>query len=113
MRQSFLAACLAVLILGGCATGNWQEGVRPWWTLNEGDIAAVTRDQTKAEVERRLGKPLLVERFSRLREEVWNYRFLEGRVRRFAAEVHFDLEGKTTYVATYRDNCTFGPVGCR
>ena len=113
MRKSVLAGCLAVVVLGGCAAGDWREGMRPWWTLNERDFAAITREKTPAEVERMLGKPLLVETFSNLREEVWNYRFLDSGVRRFAAEVHFDRDGRATYVVTYPDNCPLGPVGCR
>ena len=113
MRKSVLAACLAVLVLAGCAAAAWQEGIRPWWTLNERDFAAITRGKTKAEVEAALGKPLLEETFSRLGEQVWDYRFLNNGVGRFAAEVHFDLEGRTTYVVTYLDECPRGPVGCR
>ena len=112
MRKSVLAGCLAFVVLGGCATGAWREGRRQWWTLNERDFAAITREKIRAEVERILGKPLLVETFSNLREEVWDYRFLNGVVGRFAAEVHFDMDGKTTYVVTYPDNCPFKVVGC-
>lgn len=113
MRNSVLAGCLAVAILGGCATAAWREGMREWWTISERDIAAITRETTKAEVERILGKPLLVETFSNIHEEVWDYRFLDTGVRIFAAEVHFDMARKTTYVVTYPDNCPLGPIGCR
>ena len=113
MRKSVLAGCLAVLVLGGCATAGWQEGMRPWWTINERELAAIGRGATAAEVERALGKPLLVETFSNLQEKVWDYRFLDGGVRRFAGEVHFDMQGAVTYVVTYPDNCPFRPVGCR
>ena len=112
MRKSVLAGCLAVVVLGGCATGNWREGIRPWWTLNERDFAAITREKTKAEVERMLGKPLLVETFSNLREEVWDYRLLNG-TQMFGAEVHFDMDGGATYVVTYPDSCPLSAVGCR
>lgn len=113
MRKFILAGCLAVVVLGGCAAaGTWREGIRPWWTLNERDFAAITREKTTTEVERMLGKPLLVETFSNLQETVWDYRFLDGGVRRFAAEVHFNMEGAVTYVVTYPDNCPFSPIGC-
>jgi outer membrane protein assembly factor BamE (lipoprotein component of BamABCDE complex) len=112
MRKFVLAGCLAVLVLGGCATAAPQAGVRPFWTLNERDFAAITPEKTRAEVERALGKPILVQTFNNLREDVWNYRFVDGGVRRFAAEVHFHQEGGVKYVVTYLDYCTFGPVGC-
>ena len=113
MRKSVLAGCFAVLVLGGCAAGNSREGQRPFWTLNERDVATITRGNTKGEVERALGKPMLVETFRNLREEVWNYRFLERNVRNFGAEVHFDMEGRTTYVVTFPDECQPSQVPCR
>ena len=112
MRKSVLAGCLAVAALGGCASGDWREGLRPWWTLNERDFAAITREKTKADVEGMLGKPLLVETFSNLREQVWDYRLLSG-TRQFGGEVHFDMEGRVTYVVTYPDTCPMGAVACR
>ena len=111
MRKSVLAGCLAVVVFGGCATGNWREGMRPWWTLNERDFAAIAREKTKADVELALGKPLLVETFSNLREQVWDYRLLSG-TQKFGAEVHFDMEGRVTYVVTYPDTCPMGAVAC-
>lgn len=113
MRKAVLCGCLAAVVLGGCATANWREGMRPWWTINERDIASITREKTKTEVEGILGRPLLVETFSNLREEVWDYRFLDGGVRTFAAEVHFKMDGNTTYVVTYPDSCPLDPIGCR
>lgn len=112
MRKSILAGCLAVVVLGSCATGNWWEGMRPWWMLNERDFAAIKREETKAEVELALGKPLLVQTFSNLREQVWDYRLRSG-TQRYAGEVHFDLEGRVTYVVTYPDTCPFALIGCR
>lgn len=110
MQKPVLALCL--LVLCGCATGNWREGRRPWWTLTEREFAAITREMPAVDVERILGKPLLVETFANLREKVWDYRFLNHVVGRYAAEVHFDLEGKATYVVTYPDHCPFNAVGC-
>jgi outer membrane protein assembly factor BamE (lipoprotein component of BamABCDE complex) len=112
MRISVLAGCLALVVLGGCATATWREGRRQWWTLNERDFAAITREKTAAEVEIMLGTPLLVETYSNLREKVWDYRFLNGVVGRYAAEVHFDMDGKVTYVVTYPDHCPLDAVGC-
>jgi outer membrane protein assembly factor BamE (lipoprotein component of BamABCDE complex) len=113
MRKAVLAGCLAVAFLGGCATADWRVGIRPWWTLSERDIAAITPEKTRAETERILGKPLLVEYFANIREEVWDYRFLDNGVGRYAAEVHFNMDGKPTYVLTYPDACPLGPIGCR
>jgi outer membrane protein assembly factor BamE (lipoprotein component of BamABCDE complex) len=112
MTKFILAACLVAVFLGGCATSAPQGGVRPWWTLNERDFAKITPGQSRDDIERALGQPLLVQTFSNLREDVWNYRFADGGVRRFAAEVHFHADDGVKYVVTYLDNCTFAPVGC-
>ncbi len=111
MRRLTIAACLGFVVLCGCATANWQEGVRPWWTIKEQDFAAITPGRTKAEVERMVGKPLFAETFSRQGEDVWDYRFLAYRVARYGAEVHF-REGLTTYVVTYPDRCPNRPIAC-
>lgn len=111
MRKLVLAGSLAVALLGGCATAAW-EGVRPSWTLNEKHFAAITPGMSAAEVERAVGKPLLVETFTNLREVVWDYRFVDGGVRRFGAEVHFHDDGKVKYVVTYEDRCVMAPVAC-
>jgi outer membrane protein assembly factor BamE (lipoprotein component of BamABCDE complex) len=113
MSKFVLAGCIAVLVLSGCAAGSGREGVRQYWTLNERDIAGIARGNTKGDVERALGKPILVETFRNLREEVWNYRFLERSVGRFGAEVHFDMEGRTTSVVTFPDECMPSQVPCR
>ena len=65
-----------------------------------------------AEVERALGKPLLVENFANIREDVWDYRFLDGTTRRFGAEVHFHAGGAVKYVVTYPDSCPWAAVAC-
>ena len=50
--------------------------------------------------------------FPRLEEEVWDYRYMLG-VRTYVAEIHFDMQGRTKYTATYPDRCVMGPIGCR
>jgi outer membrane protein assembly factor BamE (lipoprotein component of BamABCDE complex) len=112
MRKYVLAGYLAAMVLGGCATANPWEGVRPSWTLNEKDFAAITPGKSMVEVERALGRPLLAETFANLREVVWSYRFVDGGVRRFGAEVHFHDDGKVKYVVTYEDRCVMEPVAC-
>jgi len=112
MRKSVLAGSLAVAVLGGCANVNWTQGVRQWWTLSERDLAAVTPDKKQDDVERMLGKPLLIETFSNLNEEVWDYRFLNGGVEGWAAEIHFDMKDGPTRVVTYPDACPTDAIGC-
>jgi len=110
--KTFILALIAAAILGGCAEGV-RPGVRPHWTLASKDFAAIKpAETTKADVERMLGKPLLVTVFRNLNEEVWDYRYVEGAMP-YAAEVHFDMQGRATYLVSYRDNCPFAPVGCR
>ena len=108
-RPDLLYAAAAALVLGGCAA---QEGVRPKWTLQASDFAPITPQTTKEEVERRVGRPFFTMFFPRLEEEVWDYRYLIG-VRTYVAEIHFDMQGRTRYTATYPDRCVTGPIGCR
>lgn len=103
-------ALVAAAALAGCAT---QEGVRPKWTLHEGDFASIVPQKTsKQDVERLVGKPLTTMVFARLGEEVWDYRYMDG-VKTYIAEVHFDLKGLAKYTTTYPDRCELGPSGCR
>jgi outer membrane protein assembly factor BamE (lipoprotein component of BamABCDE complex) len=107
---SLLYVVAAVAALAGCAV---QEGVRPKWTLHEGDFALIAPQKTgKQDVERLVGKPLTTMVFPRLGEEVWDYRYMSG-VQTYIAEIHFDMQGRTKYTTTYPDRCGLGPIGCR
>ena len=106
----YAAAAAIVIVLGGCAT---REGVRPKWTLHESDFASITPQKTsKQDVGRLVGTPLMTMVFPNLAEEVWDYRYMLG-VRTYVAEIHFDMQGQTKYVAHYPDHCGLGPIGCR
>jgi outer membrane protein assembly factor BamE (lipoprotein component of BamABCDE complex) len=108
--KTFLAAVLASALLAGCAA---HRQVRDWWTLSEQSFSGIRPGATdKADVERQVGAPVMVTSFPRQDEEVWDYRYLNG-TREYAAEVHFDAQGKAKYVATYPDLCPFHPVPCR
>lgn len=100
---------VAAIALGGCAT---RQDVRPWWTLVETNFTTIAPATTKEEVERRVGNPINTLTFSNLGEEVWDYRYLDL-TRKYVAEVHFDMQGRTKYVVTYPDRCPMGPDGCR
>jgi outer membrane protein assembly factor BamE (lipoprotein component of BamABCDE complex) len=109
-RLSLLCSVVAAAALAACAA---QEGVRPKWTLHEGDFTSITPQKTsKQDVERLVGKPLTTMVFPRLGEEVWDYRYMNG-VDTYVAEVHFDMQGQTKYYTTYWDRCGLGPIGCR
>jgi len=109
MGKSAVLAFAAAL-LGGCA--SYQQG-QPWWTLQEQSFTAITPGTTsKQDVERLVGKPLMTTVFRNLGEEVWDYRYLGG-TRKYVAEVHFDMQGRTKYYTTYPDHCSMGPMGCR
>jgi hypothetical protein len=109
MKTVAAVVAFAALLLGGCIH---QQG-RDWWTLNPETFAGITPGTTgKGDVERLAGQPLLASVFPRQGEEVWDYRYLNG-TRTYVAEIHFDTEGRTKYVATYPDRCTFRAVPCR
>ncbi len=106
---SLLYVVASAAALAGCAM---QEGVRPKWTLQASDFAPITPRTTKQEVERLVGRPFVTAVFARLEEEVWDYRYMDG-VKTYVAEIHFDMQGRTKYAASYPDRCGLGPVGCR
>jgi outer membrane protein assembly factor BamE (lipoprotein component of BamABCDE complex) len=104
------AAGFAAVLLAGCST--YHQG-RDWWTVNPQTIASIQPGATsKGDVERQLGRPLLAMNFARQQEEVWDYRYLNGTFT-YVAEMHFDPQGRTKYVATYPDRCALRPVPCR
>jgi outer membrane protein assembly factor BamE (lipoprotein component of BamABCDE complex) len=109
-RCSLLFSVAAAAAFAGCAT---QEGMRPKWTLHEGDFASIAPQKTsKQDVERLVGRPLTSMVFRNLGEEVWDYRYMDG-VMTYVAEVHFDMQGRAKYTTTYPDRCGLGPIGCR
>jgi len=109
-KFSLLYSVIALAALAGCAV---QEGVRPKWTLHESDFKSITPQNTsKQDVERLVGKPLMSMVFPNLGEEVWDYRYMNG-VDTYVAEVHFDMQGQTKYLTTYKDKCGLGPMPCR
>jgi hypothetical protein len=107
-RSILLCVALAAGIQVACAA---QES-RPKWTLKQSDFDPIKPQTAKQEVERRLGKPLVATRFPRLKEEVWDYRYMDG-VQTSVAEIHFDEQGRATRTVFYPDRCPFRPVPCR
>ena len=107
-RSILLCVALAAGIQVACAA---PEG-RPKWTLKQSDFDPIRPQTTKQEVERRLGKPLVATRFPRLKEEVWDYRYMDG-VQTSVAEIHFDEQGRAKRTVFYPDLCPLRPVPCR
>jgi len=108
--SKLFAAALATAMLAGCAT--YRQG-SDWWTLGPDTFASIQPGTTsKEDVERKLGRPLLAINFPRQQDEVWDYRFLNGTFT-YVAELHFDEQGRTRYVATYRDRCVLNAFPCR
>ena len=108
-RSALLCGVAAAAVFAACAA---PDGVRPKWILQASDFTPITPQTTKEEVERRVGRPFMTMFFPRLEEEVWDYRYMLG-VRTYVAEIHFDMQGRTKYTATYPDRCVMGPIGCR
>ena len=111
-RMRRFALLCGVAAAAGLAACVATEGVRPKWTLQESDFTPITRQTTKEEVERRVGRPFLTMFFPRLEEEVWDYRYLIG-VQTYVAEIHFDMQGQTKYTTHYPDRCPLRAVACR
>ena len=97
MKNVILVGMLAVFV-GGCASaGVGSDGRRNYWMLKQSQMRdfkpGVT---TKADVERALGKPHSVVVFANLREEDWDYGYMDGTIRKLA-QFHFDLAGNYKY----------------
>ena len=108
--KTLFAAVFAAALVAGCAP--YHQG-RDWWTLGPDTFTGLAPGTTgKADVERLVGQPLLANVFPRQGEEVWDYRYLNG-TRAYVAEIHFDDQGRTKYVASYPDRCSFHPTPCR
>ena len=89
----FLITLAALSVLAACAM---DPGVRPYWTLQPSDFSQLKPGMTKADVDTLLGKPVLVSTFSRLEEDVLDYRYLNTQLRMLAS-LHFDSHGALTY----------------
>ncbi len=98
MNKLALAAVLT-LTLSACAT---QTGRMDWWTLGPQSFKQATPGTSKADVERMVGKPMLVAMFDRVGEEVWDYRYADGSLVGIT-EVHFDRQGKVKYYTQFPD----------
>jgi outer membrane protein assembly factor BamE (lipoprotein component of BamABCDE complex) len=108
--KPLFAAALAAALLAGCAP--YHQG-RDWWTLDSRTFASIQPGTTtRSDVERDLGRPLLAMNFPRQQEQVWDYRYLNGTFT-YVAELHFDEQGRTKYVATYPDRCPLLATPCR
>ena len=91
--------------LSGCAG---DPEVRPWWTLGEAAFRQIQPGRsTKGDVRNLLGKAILETTFQRLREDVWDYRYLYGAVFMYAT-VHFDERGVVKHVASEPDQAYYG-----
>lgn len=98
MKKLMLAAVLA-LSLSACAS---QEGRMDWWKLGPQSFKQATPGTSKADVERLVGKPMIITAFDRLGEEVWDYRFADGSLV-MITEIHFNREGKVKYYTQFPD----------
>lgn len=95
-----LFALFAILLaLSGCAA---MEGVKPFWALNDQDFRQIKSGMTRADVEKRVGRPPWRMTFAALAEEVWSYDYLDYQTR-MRSVMHFDTSGVLTYATLEYD----------
>ena len=83
-------AALAALS-GGCSTT--MDNFRPYWSLTAADLRQFKPGvATKADVERILGKPWMAIVYPGPREEVWDYRYMDGNILMYS-QASFDPSG--------------------
>lgn len=102
---STIAAAVMLLAIGGC---GGMEGVRGYWTLQQSDFLQLKPGMTKPDIERMIGKPVALQTFARLSEEVWSYQWLDTQIRMWA-NLHFDLGGKLKYYHLIYDHAYYSP----
>jgi hypothetical protein len=101
-----VAAAFAVGVLGGCVAP--PAGMKPWYTLTTESFAPVKAGMAKGEVEKLVGAPPLVSRYTGLRTEVWTYQHLEG-ARMYLTDVTFGPDGRVQLMAQYPDPAHYSP----
>ena len=107
MSRIKLVAIAALLALAGCAT---DSGIRGYWMLHTADIQQLKPGQSKADVERIIGKPFQRLVFPNLGEEVWDYRYLDVQTHMRSA-VHFDTKGIVKYATQEYDSEHYSAIG--
>ncbi|MBI4292893.1 MAG: outer membrane protein assembly factor BamE [Betaproteobacteria bacterium] len=88
----FLAGIVALAMLVGCA----ETGIRGFWTLRDADFRQLKPGITKAQVVAIVGKPPLAVTYPNLRQEVWDYGYMDSQTR-MRAYVFFDAKGIFTH----------------
>jgi outer membrane protein assembly factor BamE (lipoprotein component of BamABCDE complex) len=101
-----LCAAAVLALVAGCATGYAPT---PYWTIRDTAFDGLRPGlSTKADVRKALGVPLSEMNFPRQREDVWEYRYLEGTTRVALAYVHFDPQGVYKYSHRFLDPAYYG-----
>ena len=108
MHKIVMLGLGSLLLVSGCAL---DPGARGWWTVGEGTLrglrAGVT---TQAEALKLLGTPMQKTSFSNLREESWDYRYLDGTMQMLAWVV-FDDQGRYKYYVSQPDPARYSCIG--
>ena len=102
-----LATFAVLLALAGCTA---MEGVKPFWTLNDGDFREIKSGMTQADVEKRVGRPPWRMTFAAMGEEVWSYNYLDYQTR-MRSVMHFDTRGVLKYATQEYDMDFYSTVG--
>ncbi|MBI2961964.1 MAG: outer membrane protein assembly factor BamE [Betaproteobacteria bacterium] len=85
----FFTVTAVLLAIAGCAV---DTGIRGFWTLRDTDFRRLKPGMTKADVVAIVGKPPAAVTYPNLREEVWDYSYLDTQIH-MRAYVYFDTRG--------------------
>lgn len=88
----FVVLISVFAVLAGCAG---DPLIRPYWTLHDTDFRKLKPGMTKAQVIEIVGKPVYLNTFPNMGEEVWDYSYLDAHLR-MRAWVYFDMKGLFT-----------------
>ena len=107
-KDSFLVSAV-LLSLTACAGYAPGTVPTPYWSIHTPAFDNLKPGvTTKADVRRQVGIPLTEMTFQRQKDEVWEYRYLDGSTIVMLAYVHFDPNGSFKYLEQRLDPAYHG-----
>jgi len=103
-----LSASTAFVLLAACTSYS----PTPYWSIHTPAFDNLRPGvTTQAEVRQQVGTPLTETTYPQKKEQVWEYRYLDGSTIVMLAYLHFDPNGVLKYTEHYLDPAYHGGAG--